>query len=94
MQPIIITGSQNRDFQILPPGQYPARCISIVDIGTHDSEYKGVKGKKREIRLTFEFPTKTAIFNPKKGEQPYILSRFFTFSLNEKSRLKPFLDPN
>ena len=82
--------SQKRD--IIPSGSYPARCISMIDIGTIPSEWKGEMKSRTVIRLTFELPTLTKVFNPDKGEQPYVKDIQFTKSLHEKSNLLPFLN--
>jgi hypothetical protein len=44
------------------------------------------------VRLTFEFPTELATFKAENGDQPFVISSEFTYSLNEKSRLRPFLE--
>ena len=82
--------SQKRD--VIPSGSYPARCISMIDIGTIPSEWQGEVKSRTVIRLTFELPTLTKVFNPEKGEQPYVIHREFTKSLHEKSKLLPFLN--
>ena len=64
----------------------------MIDIGTIPTEYQGEKKMRALIRLKFELPTVTKVFNPDKGEQPFVIERQFTKSLHEKSALRPFLD--
>lgn len=88
---IISEKSSDKEFQILEAGSYSARCYSVIDMWTQEFEYQWQKKRARKVRLTFEFPTETAVFNAEKWEQPFVISSEFTYSLNEKSRLRPFL---
>ncbi len=74
---------------LCPPGTYPARCVQVVDLGTQHSEK--FNNKRHEVRLTWELPTQRHVFNEDKGEEPFLLSRRFTLSLNRKSSLFGFL---
>lgn len=89
---MILTNSSSQKRDIIPSGSYPARCISMIDIGTIPTEWQGEKKSRTLIRLKFELPTLTKVFNPEKGEQPYVIERQFTKSLHEKSALLPFLN--
>ena len=89
---MILTNSPSAKRDIIPSGSYPARCISMIDIGTIPTEWQGEKKSRTLIRLKFELPTLTKVFNPDKGEQPYVIHREFTKSLHEKSKLLPFLN--
>lgn len=89
---IIADNSNNREFKILDAGSYPARCISVIDLGTQTIAFNNEIKSLRKIRITFEFPTELSIFKEENGEQPFILSTEFTYSLHEKGRLRPFLE--
>jgi hypothetical protein len=89
---MILTNSSSQNRDIIPSGSFPARCISMIDIGTIPTEWQGEKKSRTLIRLKFELPTLTKVFNPEKGEQPYVIERQFTKSLHEKSALLPFLN--
>jgi hypothetical protein len=89
---MILTNSSSQKRDIIPSGSFPARCISMIDIGTIPTEWQGEKKSRTLIRLKFELPTLTKVFNPEKGEQPYVIERQFTKSLHEKSALLPFLN--
>ena len=89
---MILSNSSSVKRDIIPSGSYPARCISMIDIGTIPTEWQGEKKSRTLIRLKFELPTLNKVFNPEKGEQPYVIERQFTKSLHEKSALLPFLN--
>jgi len=90
--PFIISAQSNQDFKILEEGTFPARCFQVIDLGTHHGEYQGTPWTRRKVRIAFEFPTELAIFSPEKGEQPFMLSRQFTYSLHENGQFRPFLE--
>lgn len=90
--PFIISATANQDLKILEEWTYPARCYQVIDLWTHHGEYQGVAWTRRKIRVAFEFPTELAIFSPEKWEQPFMLSRQFTFSMHENGQFRPFLE--
>ena len=72
------------DFEPLDEGAYPARIYRIVHIGT----VMGFQGQmQNKVNIAFEFPTELKVFDPAKGEQPYVLSQDYTLSFHEKSTL-------
>jgi len=73
-------------------GSYPARCYQMIHIGTIPSTYEGLTRMRNVIRITFELPTETKVFNEKVGEQPLVISAEYTLSLGDKSKLKPVLE--
>lgn len=89
---IIVSSEGSKSFQKIEPGNYIARCVSMVLMGTFDEEFQGVKKKCTKIRLSWETPTELAIFDKEKGEQPFLVSKDFTLSLHEKSSLRKFLE--
>jgi hypothetical protein len=72
-------------------GAYAARCYSIIDLGTREETIQGNTKVLRKIRITFELPTERRVFNEEKGEQPCVISKEFSLTLNEKSNLRLFL---
>jgi hypothetical protein len=77
--------------QLPPADNLPARCVQIIDCGTQEEEWEGVKSSKRKLRVTWELPT--VEFTSQDGEtyNP-IISREYTASLHEKSILRPMLE--
>ena len=89
---INLKGSDNVNFEPMTGGLFPARLYQVIHIGTVEVEWKGEKKLQDKVRLGFEFPTETKVFNEEKGEQPNALSREFTLSISEKGNLRPFLE--
>jgi hypothetical protein len=75
----------------IPAGNYVARCYSMIEIGTLNEVILGNEKRVHKIRITFELPTELKVFNAEKGEQPCVISKEFTLSMNEKSNLRAFL---
>ena len=91
---IIAKSSGNGDgvaYSPIPAGNYVARCYSMIDLGTREEEILGQKKIVHKVRVTFELPTELKVFNPEKGEQPCVISKEFTLSMNEKANLRAFL---
>lgn len=67
-----------KETKLINPGNYIARLIQIINTGTRD----GNMGKKKTtIRLTWELPTELEVFDESKGEQPYLVTRSYNFSM-------------
>lgn len=76
-----------KEFKVIPEGTHLARCISWVDIGTHEFEYNGETKSPRKLRLSWETPNEKAVFKEGEEEQPFIVSTELTMSFHEKSNL-------
>ncbi len=79
-------------FDPVPAGSYPARCYSMIQIGTILENVMGVEKKMHKVRISWELPTELKVFKEEKGEQPYSLSKEFTLSMHEKATLRKFLE--
>jgi hypothetical protein len=88
---ITATNSGGSSYEPIPAGTYLARCYSMVQIGTVEEEFQGLKKQVNKVRITWELPTEMKVFNPEKGEQPQAISKEFTLSMHEKSSLRAFL---
>jgi hypothetical protein len=88
---ITATNSGGSSYEPIPAGTYLARCYSMVQIGTVEEEFQGLKKMVNKVRITWELPTEMKVFNPEKGEQPQAISKEFTLSMHEKSSLRAFL---
>jgi hypothetical protein len=80
----------NTTQQELPPaGMAVGRCMKLIDLGTQHSEF--YKKSSRKVILSFELPQllhKGGNFDA----QPFILSKRYTLSHNEKSTLRQDLE--
>jgi len=70
------------DYTRLDTGVYAARCIQVVELGTHDNEYKGEVKKRKELILVFEVSGELM-----EDGRPFVVSWRGTNSLNEKGKL-------
>lgn len=88
---ITATNEGGGNYTPLEAGTYPARCYSMVHIGTIQEEFQGEKKIMNKVRISWELPTELKEFKQGEGEKPYSLSKEFTLSLHEKSSLRAFL---
>jgi len=80
--------SETLERELIEAGNYVARCYRMVEIGTCDEEFLGVKKQMHKVRIGWELPTELKIFNPEKGEQPCVIDKEYTLSLADKANLK------
>ena len=90
--PLLASASASFENKIPDSGTYPARCIQVIDLWTQTVEWQWQQKEQRKIRLTFELPTELETFNPEKGEQPFVVSKNYTLSLSDKSKLREHLE--
>lgn len=86
------TQSNSKKFEIIPAGSYPARCYSMIELGTNEETYQGVSKMVNKVRITWELPTETMIFKEERGPEPRVISKEFTLSMHEKANLRAFLE--
>jgi hypothetical protein len=79
--------SGSGDFEQAPIGSHVARCVKIIDIGTQRGEYQGKVNIRRQCIIGWELPTELM-----EGGKPFIGSKFYTASLNEKATLRKDLE--
>ena len=77
----------SEEFQDAPAGTHLARCFKIVDLGTQHDEYEGKEIIRNRVLVSWELS----------GEQmdngdPFIMSKFYTNSLNKKANLRQDLE--
>ena len=78
------------DFTPVPAGQYVARCISLIDLGTQDGEYAGEKFTSEKIMVFWELLETTGgdkVFMDDAGTKPYTVLKEYTHSYGENSNL-------
>jgi len=83
------TGTGN-NFEPIEAGSYPARCYSMIHIGTIKENFQGDEKTMNKVRITWELPTELKVFKEENGEQPHVVSKEFTLSLHEKATLRAF----
>lgn len=77
----------DKEFAQAPVGTHVARCIKVIDIGTQKGEYLGAVNFKRQCIISFELPNELM-----DDGKPFIVSRFYTASLSERSNLRHHLE--
>lgn len=83
------TGSSQRE--LIPAGNYIARCYQMIQIGTVNELINGENKLMNKVRIGWELPTETRVFNEDKGEQPFVISKEYTLSLSDKANLRKML---
>lgn len=85
-----ITAKKGEAFEkeLIEAGNYVARCYRMVEIGTVEEEFLGVKKNMHKVRIGWELPTELKVFNPEKGEQPCVIDKEYTLSLADKANLR------
>lgn len=78
--------------ELIPAGNYVARCYSMIHIGTVTEEIMGEKKRQNKCRITWELPSELRVFDEKKGEQPMVISKEYTLSMHEKANLRKDLE--
>lgn len=79
-----------KEFEIVPAGLHPGRCIGVIDLGNQETPFFNEDGSAkitRRVRLNFEL-----LGDEKRADgKPFTIGVDFTNSLHEKSALLPFL---
>lgn len=83
---------ESSDFVQVEPGTYVARCYSMIEIGTIETEFNGEKKKAHRVSITWELPTELAVFKEERGLEPFVVSKEYTLSMHEKATLRKDLE--
>lgn len=74
--------------ELIPAGNYAARCYQMLEIGTVTEFVLGKQVIAKKVRIGWELPTELKVFKEENGEQPLVISKEYTLSMNEKSNLR------
>lgn len=77
--------------ELIPAGNYVARCYQMIEIGTVSEIVMGKQSILKKVRIGWELPTELKIFKQEHGEQPLVISQEYTLSMHEKSNLRKML---
>lgn len=86
-----IYAEQGATRELIPAGNYMARCYQMIELGTITDTINGRMTTSKKIRIGWELPTELKIFDPAKGEQPLVISSEYTLSTHKKSKLRAVL---
>lgn len=87
----IIASDKSKPRELIPAGNYLARCFSMIQIGTTTEIIMGKSVTAPKVRIGWELPTETKTFDEAKGPQPLVISMDFTLSMHKKATLRQML---
>ncbi len=73
--------------ELIPPGNYVARCYQMIQIGTVNGQF----GLRKMVRIGWELPEELRVFDEAKGPQPLVISQEYGLSMNSKANLRQML---
>ena len=85
---LTVSAKSKSSVPILEADTYPARCVSLIDVGDQFSEISG--RFNRQVVLMFELPTEHVVIDGEK--KPRFMSITYTLSLSEKAKLRTILE--
>jgi hypothetical protein len=80
---IWVSAGTHGDFRPPPEGLHSAVCVDVEDLGIRTGQY----GPKHEVRIVWQLD----LLDPE-SKKRFIVSAWFTLSLADKSKLRPFLE--
>lgn len=84
--------SSGTSYKLIEAGVYPARCYSMIELGTQTIEYMGKEKKMRQVHITWELPTELEVFKEERGLEPFVISKTYALSMFEKAKLRQDLE--
>lgn len=84
----ILATTTSAQRELIPAGNYIARCYQMIEIGTVNEIILGESKTLKKVRIGWELPTELKVFKEENGEQPYVISKEYTLSMHEKSSLR------
>ncbi len=87
----IIATNNGTTRELIPAGNYVARCYQMIHIGQVQEVIMGTSKILNKVRIGWELPTEQKVFKEENGLQPLVISKEYTLSMNEKSNLRKML---
>lgn len=75
--------------ELIPEGNYVARCYQMLHIGTNKETILGEDKVLNKVRIGWELPAEMR--SGKDGDYPCTIGQEFTLSMNEKANLRKML---
>lgn len=75
------------NFTPAPVGAHRAVCYRLIDLGTQQREYQGQRSTARQVILAWELADEFM-----EEDKPFVVSKFYTWSMNEKANLRKDLE--
>ena len=86
---VYVPKNEGGDFQNVPAGTHPAICYRVIDLGTQEISWQGQVKHQHKILVSWE------IADPEvrmEDGRPFSIGNRYTWSMNEKSRLRADLE--
>lgn len=74
-------------FEEAPTGTHPAICVQVIDLGTQKNNYQGSEKIVHKCMISWETPNAKMTGEGRAGT-PFVVTKFYTASLNEKANLR------
>lgn len=87
-----MTAAVGGNYALPDPANHVAICCGIVHLGTVDHTYEGKVTRKKMVRISFELVNTNHVFDEAKGNEPFIVTKEFPFSMNKKAGLRKMLE--
>jgi len=88
----IIGKSESKNVELPEPGNYPAICYQLVLIGTIKEKYMDQEEKEvNKMMITWELPSEKVVFKEGDEPKPFVVSRFFNKTSDERGNLFKWL---
>ena len=91
---LVAKASGSSSFAPVPPGMHLARCYRIIDLGTQQTEFKGVIKHLPKVMFQWEVHGEDENGNPTvtNKNEPMSISKNYTLSLGDKAALRKDLE--
>ena len=86
----IIAKEGGKTFEKMPTGVVQAVCAYVEDIGTHEGSYQGKPTLRHQVIICWELAEKMRMGDH--AGRNFIVSKFYTLSLNPKASLRKDLE--
>lgn len=74
--------------ELIPADNYLAICVRMIEIGTTTENIMGKTKQLHKVRIGWELPELTKVFDEAKGAQPLVIDKEYTLSLADKATLR------
>lgn len=75
------------DFEQVPPGNYPAALVAIVDLGGQENDFGGEKKIEHRVFWCWELVTKKTT-----SGKNFLIGIDLTYSLHEKAKMRKWIE--
>lgn len=84
---LVMKDTGGGDFELIPSGTHLARCYLMADLGHQKTSYQGSELIKPQVLISWELTNEKM-----KDGRPFVISKTYTASLNEKANLRAHLE--